>query len=127
MSAPWALLPVEIFFHCGRQWVLNLSLGLIKSSHLSQSCSGLLGGGSTEDGAEEAWQRLNHTLNPIQLISTDTHQGQRLQHAPVLLFLFSHVPDEDARLASSLIAVAKKLTEAAEGRRNSLWVTVQGW
>lgn len=61
---------------CGRQWVLlNLSLGLIKSFHLSQSCSHLLGGGSSGDGADEAWQWLSHTLNPIQLISTDTHQS----------------------------------------------------
>lgn len=46
VSALWALLPGEkkkSLPDCGSQWVLNLSLGLIKSFHLSQSCSSLLG------------------------------------------------------------------------------------
>lgn len=84
--------------------MFNLSLGLVESLHLSQSCFYLPGGGAE---AGEAWQRLNRGLNPIRFISADTHQGQRLHHASVLLFLFSHVPGEDPNIASCLIAVAK--------------------
>lgn len=108
---------------CGSQWVFSLSLGLVESLYLPQSCFYLPGGGAE---AGEAWQRLNRGLNPIRFVSADTHQGQRRHHASVLLLLSSHVPGEDANIASCLIAVAKELTKAVKGRRGSLWLTIQG-